>query len=474
MHEVLRSPGAPLERGIRDLMEERLGADFGDVRVHTGDVADRAARSVAADAFTVGSHIAFRAGAYDPSSAAGQRLFAHELAHVTQHRGLASGTAGGIRISDPGDRFELEAEAASRRAISGTPAGRGAEPSGPPLTPPGPFQPETGVLRRAGLKTYQQPASDTEPGRNLPQCALLVKQEVETAARQIGADPELTGYSGTKSTGYLAAWITTYREYRKEPETLPGWIYARYGYAVETLATALLANTPISPYKWVFQVAHGHTRPDIVVMGTVDGKLAELAWIDITSQDSLGHITKKQGSGWTARPYVAEVWYDRLNPVALLQAQGTLTPQEKERLAAAIANAAERERALAAGIDAFAADIGEALWHAAQNNQAGQISASQGTKEVRETANTVFGGTVAPSVVKGILSLIDHIEVGTELWTGQSLANWAFKNVSQNQGAAKELLIKYGEKGLSIGQQEEQEGEPMNVEDGGGSGKTSQ
>jgi hypothetical protein len=60
------------------------GADFSRVRVHTDDRAAASARAVDAHAYTVGSHIVFDRGRYAPATPAGQRLLAHELAHVVQ------------------------------------------------------------------------------------------------------------------------------------------------------------------------------------------------------------------------------------------------------------------------------------------------------------------------------------------------------------------------------------------------------
>jgi hypothetical protein len=70
-------------------MESRFGHDFADVRIHADDAAQTAASALHARAFTTGSHIAFRHGAYAPESADGRRLLAHELAHVIQ-QGAAS------------------------------------------------------------------------------------------------------------------------------------------------------------------------------------------------------------------------------------------------------------------------------------------------------------------------------------------------------------------------------------------------
>ena len=103
-------------------MESALGHDFGDVQIHTDAKAGASARSVQAQAYTVGSNIVFQRDHYDPSSQAGKTTLAHELTHVVQQRsGPVDGTAapGGIKVSDPSDRFEREAAANADRVMSG-------------------------------------------------------------------------------------------------------------------------------------------------------------------------------------------------------------------------------------------------------------------------------------------------------------------------------------------------------------------
>ena len=84
---VLRSPGRPLEPTLRATMESRFAHDFSRVRVHADGPAEASAAALQARAYTIGSHIAFARGAYDPASEAGKRLVAHELAHVVQQGG---------------------------------------------------------------------------------------------------------------------------------------------------------------------------------------------------------------------------------------------------------------------------------------------------------------------------------------------------------------------------------------------------
>lgn len=80
----LQGGGEPLPDQVLELMEPRFGVDFGQVRVHTGPDAVRSAEGIGARAYTLGSNIVFGAGEYAPSTSAGQRLLAHELAHVVQ------------------------------------------------------------------------------------------------------------------------------------------------------------------------------------------------------------------------------------------------------------------------------------------------------------------------------------------------------------------------------------------------------
>jgi hypothetical protein len=84
VHQVLSSSGRPLAGPARASMEQRFGADFSAVRVHDDARAAESARAVDAHAYTVGSDIVFASGRYAPGTAAGDRLLAHELAHVVQ------------------------------------------------------------------------------------------------------------------------------------------------------------------------------------------------------------------------------------------------------------------------------------------------------------------------------------------------------------------------------------------------------
>lgn len=137
VRDVLSSPGRPLEPAVLRRIPS-AGHDLSKVRIHDGAQAGRAAQSVHAHAFTVGSHIVFGDGRFDPSSRAGLKLFTHELVHVRQQRGASPSdparTALEVgRIDDP-----LEAEA---DAIASHPGSVGQGAIGPAsLGPAAPLQ----------------------------------------------------------------------------------------------------------------------------------------------------------------------------------------------------------------------------------------------------------------------------------------------------------------------------------------------
>jgi hypothetical protein len=84
VHEVLGSPGQPLDPVTRAFMEPRFAQDFGRVRIHTDQRAASSARAIDALAYTAGENIVFGSGQHRPDTSSGRHLLAHELAHVVQ------------------------------------------------------------------------------------------------------------------------------------------------------------------------------------------------------------------------------------------------------------------------------------------------------------------------------------------------------------------------------------------------------
>lgn len=118
VHEVLRSPGRPLDPTTRSFMESRFNYDFDKVRVHTDATAAESARAVNALAYTVGRDVVFAARQFAPGLDSGKKLLAHELTHVIQQTS-SPGAISTCSVIDAVDSlFEREAEAAANRIMS--------------------------------------------------------------------------------------------------------------------------------------------------------------------------------------------------------------------------------------------------------------------------------------------------------------------------------------------------------------------
>ncbi len=118
VNDVLAAPGRPLDEPARGLMESRFGHDFGQVRIHDDAQAAASARAVHAHAYTVGQDIVFAPGRYEPETARGQHLLAHELAHTVQQRGLQR-SASDLRLGSAEDaHLEQEAERTASTVLS--------------------------------------------------------------------------------------------------------------------------------------------------------------------------------------------------------------------------------------------------------------------------------------------------------------------------------------------------------------------
>ncbi len=120
--ENLTSGGRPLEASLRSKLEPGFGFDFSRVRIHDDVASQAATRSVSALAFTVGDHVHFGKGQYQPQNQAGYHLLAHELSHTIQQRGVdpVSQSASENPIWDsPQSSLEHEADRAADVILGG-------------------------------------------------------------------------------------------------------------------------------------------------------------------------------------------------------------------------------------------------------------------------------------------------------------------------------------------------------------------
>ena len=82
-----RGNGSNMDGTTKSFMENRFGADFSNVKIHTGSDATSMNRELNAKAFTVGNDIYFNDGQYNPGADSGKFLLAHELTHTLQQNG---------------------------------------------------------------------------------------------------------------------------------------------------------------------------------------------------------------------------------------------------------------------------------------------------------------------------------------------------------------------------------------------------
>jgi hypothetical protein len=185
VHDALRSPGQPLDSPTAIFFGERFGYDFSTVRIHTDAQAARSARAVDALAYTVGRDIVFGQAHYQPTTARGRQLLAHELTHVVQQRSAPSASsADGLAVDSPRSKAEQQAERIAAEIGAGEGTRLGASPSRTDMPASGPIvsraSPEAvgltlslGSMPQTGLQFWPTNVTDTQVGPVSVQGGLL-------------------------------------------------------------------------------------------------------------------------------------------------------------------------------------------------------------------------------------------------------------------------------------------------------------
>jgi hypothetical protein len=333
--DAIAGSGRPLEPPARRAMEARFGRDFSTVRIHDDARAVRAADAIDAAAFTVGDDIAFAPGRYDPASAAGERLLAHELAHVAQQtqpdgrreaQPLPDATRGDLerRFGRPLAHVRVhdgeEGEAVARRHAAIAVAHQSdvyfAAGAYAPGTPQG-----DRILRHEVAHVLQ---SETTGGR--PWSTEALEAEAELAALRPGP-VEVSGRAHRRrplfmktfvSTvaaghqGYLDAAVAFYKLWENETAIKIG----SYQEIVSSLATA---KAPLPEFRIV---AHGDATSLFLPLLKAGEDFASQAGLGLQTQESLAtelggraHLAADMTAtihGWlaadaTAKPLLAKL-----------------------------------------------------------------------------------------------------------------------------------------------------------------------
>ncbi|MGW2724048.1 eCIS core domain-containing protein [Streptomyces sp. NPDC001492] len=251
-------PGTPLPGDVRGRLEHAFGVPLDHVRLHRGADAARTAQALDARAFTVGEHIGFPPR-LSPGSADGERLLAHEVAHVVQ-QGPQTGNTGTWQRTSRGDGTERSAEQAAGRAARGQRVG--------PLTAvraPGPLVARDGVF--SALEWLGDKATQTKEAGYHWLIERLRALHRAGIARLMSYGDRLTGTQRTLWQGIVGAVDMTMT-------ILEGLVYAVVG-IVAGFVTGILQML-VGLLRMLVGVCEGILR---FLYGFIDGGKAYDEWV---------------------------------------------------------------------------------------------------------------------------------------------------------------------------------------------------
>jgi hypothetical protein len=270
--------GQPLDNSVQTQMESVFEQQFGQVRLHTDAAAAALSNQLNARAFTIGSHIAFGAGEYQPGTPTGDALLAHELTHVVQQ-----GQAGpGVMSKGEADQSALEQEAdtAAVGAVlrSWAPLARG-----------------LGAIQQAILPRLKT-------GLRLSRCATTPR------IRPTGVHYDQVDLWGVTEPDLDDLYPTATKDSNPERDEIlnhleqlnAGGVYVFFGHAKISLsqgrAVGLSSNSSelVSSGDMRDRLAHDHNPPTLVVLGAcqsesiLDDMLAGGVPVAVGFSDSIG------------------------------------------------------------------------------------------------------------------------------------------------------------------------------------------
>lgn len=286
-----RGGGQALDSSVRKQMEPALGADFSGVRVHTDRQADTLSRSLHARAFATGQDVFFRANEYRPGTSGGRELLAHELTHVVQQTGGRQ-VQTKLAVSQPGDRFEQEADQVARAVArseqqfaqtgpQGGVASRQPEVDKETIR----TQPEEEKDESAQMRNDAAPVARQEENEEQPAQAKFVQRQTADEEEKVQAQPE-----------------------EEKDEPAPGVAPMHVARAGEKAAPAAPAPTagPTKPAA----AAAGDTPPGVVDLKTAGRSYDNLpgisAWLESKGRKKAGKVNVRFGKVTATKPVLME------------------------------------------------------------------------------------------------------------------------------------------------------------------------
>jgi hypothetical protein len=185
-----------LDNHLRFLLGSHFNFRVPPLRVYTGSHADAAAQALQADAMTYRSHLFFRLGKFDPNSASGLGLIAHEISHLHQQRSSRRADDQSVTESGVEERNAIATESrvrnevfnprqmASNTRLFASPLSNADRTPNPPqqgtaLSPAGPFGPIKTALQGRTLSNPDSPSNTDQAITGLSSAAIRgLKNEI--------------------------------------------------------------------------------------------------------------------------------------------------------------------------------------------------------------------------------------------------------------------------------------------------------
>lgn len=254
--------GSPLPEDVRTFMEMRFHHSFSSIRIHTGSDAAASARALNADAYTIGNRVVFGAGQYQPNTATGRQLIAHELSHTLQQAGETHNGAASLALGELGESLEQQADRAADAVMAG---------SRPP------------ALTRSALRIQRQAKEANATTANLvsakipinmlsdlygtPGAFKVASLKKGTLLRVEGPHPQSAG---------LALWVTVMKN-AAEPTDLPRGVVNKAWVEPAKIPvspfTLMLTITPVPSDKAAESVAED---PDALRLKNIEAQIVDL------------------------------------------------------------------------------------------------------------------------------------------------------------------------------------------------------
>ncbi|MEM7037508.1 MAG: DUF4157 domain-containing protein, partial [Bacteroidota bacterium] len=206
--ERLDGSGTPLTQELQAQLGGALGVDLSHVRIHTDLEANALAENLQSHAFTHGPHIVFNQGEFDPESADGLALLAHELTHVVQQGAAREVNPAQLDAEQtpfhmPGmENLPEDTIPANRIAIESTPANAETEVEGREKPAAGTFperEDRSTHLEATRLEVAQTASEHQTRNKAAVQKNLAKRESTLSNAREIASKVDLGALSSSLS-----------------------------------------------------------------------------------------------------------------------------------------------------------------------------------------------------------------------------------------------------------------------------------